>query len=124
MNQPSEVEQLIHLIADAIKVSTDPVAAAGVSQISSLALETREQAVHLARCVAAFTTDDGLFAELTEIADESPAFMISKVGVIRNEFAAFDGEYGTLEQQIWTRLFAGRRERARVMQTLRRRSAL
>ena len=124
MNQTTEVEQLIRLITDAIKVSTDPVAAAGVSHIPSLALKTREQAMHLPRCIAAFTTDDGLFAELTEISEESPAFMISKVGVIRNDFSAFDGEYGSLEQQIWKLLFAGRRERERVMQTLLRRSAL
>lgn len=124
MNQTTEVEQLIRQISEAVKVSTDPVAAAGLSQISSLAIENCEQAVHLARCVAAFTTDDGLFAELTEIVGESSPFMISKVAAIRNEFASFGGDYGVLEQQIWTRLFAGRRERLRVMQTLRRRSAL
>jgi len=124
MNQGIEEERITGLIFDAVKVSTDPVIVAGLSQFPALRLENPEQIMHLARCIAAFTTDDALFAELSEIVGETPAFMISKVGAIGNELVDFVGEHAALERQVWTSLFAGRRERSRVMQTLRRRSAL
>ena len=40
------------------------------------------------------------------------------------ELASFNGPHAELEKRIWTLVYAGRRERARVMQTLARRSVL
>ena len=122
--QAQQAQHFAELVANALKVSTDPIAAAGVAHLPALAAGGHDQLKHVARCLAAFTTDDGLFAELSEIVDESPAFMVSKISAVRSELTAFDGRFGVLEQQVWTRIFAGRRERARVIQTLRRRSAV
>ena len=124
MDQTQETQALAALIVDALKVSTDPIAAAGVAHLPALMTGGHDQLLQVARCLAAFTTDDGLFAELREIVDESPAFMVSKVSAVRSELTTFDGVFGTLEQQLWTRIFAGRRERSRVMQTLLRRNAI
>ena len=79
MEDHSECQRITRLIVDAMQVSTDPVTAAGAGHLASLELENPAQAIHLARCVAAFTTDDGLANEMAEIVGESPRFLIGKV---------------------------------------------
>jgi len=124
MEDRSETQNITDAIAKAMLLSTDPVTAAGSVKISTLVLENLDQAMHLARCIAAFTTDDALADEMGEIVDESPAFLISKVTAVRAELDEFKGPYAELEKRIWTLVYAGRRERSRVMQTLARRSVL
>jgi len=105
-------------------LSTDPVTAAGCVKVSALVLDNLDQAMHLARCIAAFTTDDTLADEMGDIVDESPAFLISKVESVRTDLEKIKGPHAELEKRIWTLVYAGRRERSRVMQTLARRSVL
>lgn len=124
MEDKNEIQRISGLIMTAMQLSTDSVTAAGASSISTLTLGSLEEAHHLARCIAAFTTDDALADEMEEIVDESPAFLISKVMAVHNELEKFTGEYADLEKRIWTLLYAGRRERARVMQTLARRRVI
>lgn len=124
MEDRSETQNITDAVANAMLLSTDPVTAAGSAKISALVLDNLDQAMHLARCIAAFTTDDALADEMGEIVDESPAFLISKVEAVRTELEKFKGLYGELEKRIWTLVYAGRRERSRVMQTLARRSVL
>jgi len=124
MEDRSETQNITDAIAKAMLLSTDPVTAAGSAKVSALVLENLDQAMHLARCIAAFTTDDALADEMGEIVDESPAFLISKVAAVHADLEAFKGPYAELEKSIWTLVYAGRRERSRVMQTLARRSVL
>ena len=124
MEDRSEVQNITDAIAAAMLLSTDPVTAAGSVKVSALVLDNLDQARHLARCIAAFTTDDALADEMGDIVDESPAFLISKVESVRAELEKFKGLNAELEKRIWTLVYAGRRERSRVMQTLARRSVL
>ena len=124
MEDRSEVQNITDAIAAAMLLSTDPVTAAGSVKVSVLVLDNVDQVMHLARCIAAFTTDDALADEMGDIVDESPAFLISKVDSVRAELEKFKGPYAELEKRIWTLVYAGRRERSRVMQTLARRSVL
>ena len=124
MEDRSETQNITDAIAKAMLLSTDPVTAAGSVKVSALVLENLDQAMHLARCIAAFTTDDALADEMGEIVDESPAFLIRKVAAVRTELDEFKGPYAELEKRIWTLVYAGRRERSRIMQTLARRSVL
>lgn len=124
MEDRTEAQRLTAHIVDAMLLSTDPVTAAGAVKVPELALANADQAEHLARCIAAFTTDDALADEMAEIVDESLPFLISKVGAVRHELEEFTGKQADLEKRIWTLLYAGRRERSRVMQTLARRSVL
>ena len=124
MEDRTEVQNITDAVAGAMRLSTDPVTAAGAENVASLKFENAEQAMHLARCIAAFTTDDALADEMGEIVDESPAFLVSKVAAVRTELEEFKGPWAELEKRIWTLVYAGRRERSRVMQTLARRSVL
>ena len=124
MEDRNEVQNITDAIAAAMLLSTDPVTAAGSVKVSALVLDNVDQVMHLARCIAAFTTDDALADEMGDIVDESPAFLISKVDSVRAELEKFKGPYAELEKRIWTLVYAGRRERSRVMQTLARRSVL
>ena len=124
MEDRNEVQNITEVIAAAMLLSTDPVTAAGSVKVSALVLDNLDQARHLARCIAAFTTDDALADEMGDIVDESPAFLISKVESVRTELEKFKGPFAELEKRIWTLVYAGRRERSRVMQTLARRSVL
>ena len=124
MEDRSEVQNITEAIAAAMLLSTDPVTSAGSVKVSALVLDNLDQARHLARCIAAFTTDDALADEMGDIVDESPAFLISKVESVRSELEKFKGPFAELEKRIWTLVYAGRRERSRVMQTLARRSVL
>jgi len=124
MQDRNEVQNITEVIAAAMLLSTDPVTAAGSVKVSALVLDNLDQARHLARCIAAFTTDDALADEMGDIVDESPAFLISKVESVRTELEKFKGPFAELEKRIWTLVYAGRRERSRVMQTLARRSVL
>ena len=124
MEDRTELQRISGLVLAAMQLSTDPVTAAGAVYVPSLKLANVEQAMQLARCIAAFTTDDALTNEMEEIVDESPAFLVSKVMAVRSELVKFTGPYAELEKQIWTLIYAGRRERSRVMQTLARRSVL
>lgn len=124
MEDSSETQRITGLIVQAMQLSRDPVTAAGAVHVASLKIESPAQANHLARCIAAFTTDDALANEMEEIVDESPAFLISQVMAVRQELERFTGKYADLEKQVWTLIYAGRRERSRVMQTLARRSVL
>jgi hypothetical protein len=124
MEDRSETQNITDAIAKAMLLSTDPVTAAGSAKISALVLENLDQAEHLARCIAAFTTDDALADEMGEIVDESPVFLISKVAAVHTELDEFKGPNAELEKRIWTLVYAGRRERSRVMQTLERRRVL
>ena len=124
MEDRNEVQKITEAIAAAMLLSTDPVTAAGSVKVSALVLDNVDQAMHLARCIAAFTTDDALADEMGDIVDESPVFLISKVDSVRAELEKFKGPYAELEKRIWTLVYAGRRERSRVMQTLARRSVL
>jgi hypothetical protein len=100
------------------------VTAAGAGHLASLELESPAQAIHLARCVTAFTTDDALAGEMAEIVGESPRFMIGKVLSVLNAPDQRTGEHADLEQRFWTLVYAGRRERSRVLQTLTRRCVI
>ena len=124
MEDRNEVQNITEAIAAAMLLSTDPVTSAGSVKVSALVLDNLDQARHLARCIAAFTTDDALADEMGDIVDESPAFLISKVESVRAELEKFKGLNAELEKRIWTLVYAGRRERSRVMQTLARRSVL
>ena len=124
MEDSTELQRISGLVVAAMQLSTDPVTAAGAVHVPLLKLANAEQAMQLARCIAAFSTDDALTNEMEEIVDESPAFLISKVMAVRSELKKFTGTYAELEKQIWTLIYAGRRERSRVMQTLARRSVL
>lgn len=124
MEESSELQRITRLIVDAMFISTDPVTAAGARNIPSLELESHAQAVHLARCIAAFTTDDALAAEMAEIVGESPKFLIGKVLLVHYAPEQCTGEHAALEQRIWKSLYAGRRERSRVRDVLTRRSLI
>ena len=124
MEDLTEVQRITQMIVAAMQLSTDPVTAAGAVNVSSLKIVTADQAMHLARCIAAFTTDDALADEMAEIVDESMPFLVSKVVAVSNALEEFTGKQASLEKSIWTLIYAGRRERSRVMQTLARRSAL
>ena len=124
MEDHSECQRITRLIVDAMQVSTDPVTAAGAGHLASLELESPAQATHLARCVAAFTTDDGLASEMAEIVGESPRFLIGKVLSVNYAPEQRTGEHADLEKRIWTLVYAGRRERSRVLQTLTRRCVI
>lgn len=124
MEDISEVEQIRTSVVRAMQLSTDSVTAAGAAGIESLRLETLDQVHQLARCIAAFTTDDALADEMEVIVDESPAFLVSKVAAVRYRLEKFVGEHAALEEQVWKLVYAGRREKARVLQVLARRRAL
>ncbi len=124
MEDQNEIERIRALVTSAMQLSTDSVTAAGAAGVESLALASLDQAHQLVRCIAAFTTDDALADELEEIVDESPAFLVSKVMSVRHELEKFTGEHADLEEEVWKLVYAGRRERSRVMQTLARRRAL
>lgn len=121
MEDRSECQRITRLIVDAMHISTDPVTAAGAGHLASLELVTAAQAMHLARCVAAFTTDDALVSEMAEIVGESPRFLIGKVLSVQYAPDQRTGEHADLEKRLWTLVYAGRRERSRVLQTLTRR---
>lgn len=124
MDDTPELERITRLLSDAMHISTDPVTAAGAAHLSSLGLSTSEQGVHLARCIAAFTTDDALASDLAELVGESPKVLIGKVGLANQTPQPCAGELADLEKRIWTLIYAGRRERSRVQQTLLRRSLI
>lgn len=124
MEDTTELQRIIRLIVNAMRISTDPVTAAGAENIPSLNIETHVQAVHFARCIAAFTTDDALATEMAEIVGESPKFLIGKVLLVHYTPEKCTGEHAALEQRIWKSLYAGRRERTRVRDVLIRRSVI
>ena len=124
MEDRTEIQRLCALIESAMQLSTDPVTAAGATVLPSLRLDSVDQARQLVRCIAAFTTDDALADEMEQIVDESPAFLVSKVMAVRHGLERFAGEHADLEKRVWTLIYAGRRERSRVMQTLFRRKVI
>ena len=124
MEDLAEVQRITGLIVDAIRVSTDRVTAFGVDGVLALELSGPAQALHLARCIGAFTTDDALATEMAEIVGETPNFMVSKVLAVHYAPDECRGEHADFEKQIWKSLYAGRRERKRVKQTLIRRGAI
>lgn len=124
MEENSEIVRIRKMIVDAMRISTDPVTAAGAENVLAFALETVEQARHIARCIAAFTTDDALATEMAEIVGESPRFLIGKVLMAQYAPEQCTGTHAALERQLWKSLYAGRRELSRVQQTLVRRSVL
>ena len=124
MEDTTELQRITRLIVDAMRISTDPVTAAGAENVPSLKLESWAQAIHFARCVAAFTTDDALAIEMAEIVGESPKFLIGKVLLVHYAPEKCTGEHAALEQRIWKSLYAGRRERTRVRDVLMRRSVI
>jgi hypothetical protein len=124
MEDTTELQRITQLIINAMQVSTDPLTAAGAAEIPSLEIGQHKQAVHLARCIAAFTTDDALAIEMAEIVGESPKFLISKVLLVHYAPEKCTGEHAALEIRIWKRLYAGRRERNRVKDVLIRRSVI
>jgi len=124
MDECNELQRISDQVVAAMQLSTDPVTAAGAAHVPSLKLANVEEAMQLARCIAVFTTDDALADEMEEIVDESPAFLVSKVMAVQAKLEKFTGVHAELESQIWTLIYAGRRERTRVMQTLARRSVL
>ncbi len=124
MEDSTELQRITRLIVDAMRVSTDPVTAAGAEHVSLLNLAQHKQAVHLARCIAAFTTDDALAIEMAEIVGESPKFLIGKVLLVRYAPDKLTGEHADLETRIWKSIYAGRRERSRVKEVLTRRSVI
>ena len=121
MDETTELERIIQLISDAMLISTDRVTAAGAVHVDALGLSSWAQGVHLARCIAAFTTDDELAADLAELIGESPRVLAGKVGLASSATPSRSGENADLEKKIWTLIYAGRRERSRVEQTLARR---
>lgn len=124
MEENSEIERIRSVIELAMRLSTDSVTAASADSMPLLALQTVEQAQHLARCIAVFTTDDALADEMEQIVDESPVFLVSKVMAVRHGLERFTGDFADLEKRIWTLFYAGRRERSRVLQTLTRRKLI
>lgn len=124
MEDSTELQRIVRLIVDAMQISTDRVTAAGAANVASLELADFAQGVHLARCIAAFTTDDALANDLAEIVGESPKFLVGKVLLANYAPEQCTGEHADLEKRIWTSLYAGRRERSRVQQTLARRSLI
>ena len=124
MEEHNELQRISGLIVAAMHISTDRVTAAGVAHVPSLKLERLAQAVHLARCIAAFTTDDALADDFAELVGESPKVMVGKVSLVTCAPEQCSGEHADLEKLIWTRIYAGRRERSRVLQTLARRSLI
>ena len=120
----TELQRITRLIVDAMRLSTDPVTAVGAENVAALPLETPEQATHLARCIAAFTTDDALSADMIDLVGESPKFLTSKVLLANYAPEQCTGEHAELEKQIWRSLYAGRRERKRVAELLVRRCML
>ena len=124
MENNAEIQRITGLVVQAMQLSTDPVTAAGAVHVQSLEIASVDQANHLARCIAVFTTDDALADEMEEIVDESPAFLASQVMAVSHKLERFSGKHADLEKQVWTLIYAGRRERSRVMQTLLRRSVL
>ena len=124
MENKAEIQRITGLVAGAMQLSTDPVTAAGAVHVPSLGIVNVDQAKHLARCIAVFTTDDALADEMEEIVDESPAFLASQVMALSHKLEKFTGKHADLEQQVWTLIYAGRRERSRVFKTLARRSVV
>lgn len=124
MKDSNGIERVLRSIVSAMQLSTDSVTAAGAAGVESLALADLDQVHQLARCIAAYTTDDALADEMEEIVDESPAFLVSKVMSVRHGLEKFTGEHAALEEKVWKLVYAGRREKARVMQVLARRRAL
>ncbi|MFT3849352.1 MAG: hypothetical protein QM739_11990 [Propionivibrio sp.] len=124
MEDSNEIERVRRSVVNAMQLLTDLVTAAGAAGVESLALANLEQAHQLARCIAAFTTDDALADEMEEIVDESPAFLVSKVMSVRHGLDKFIGEHAALEEKVWKLVYAGRREKLRVMQVLARRRVL
>ena len=124
MDDSNEIARVRRSVVSAMQLSTDPVTAAGAAGAGSLPLVSLDQAHQMARCIAAFTTDDALADEMEEIVDESPAFLVSKVTSVRHGLEKFTGEYAALEEKVWKLVYAGRREKSRVLQVLARRRAL
>ena len=127
MDDTPELLRITQMLSAAMHISTDPVTAAGTAHLPSLELSRWEQGVHLARCIAAFTTDDALAGDIAELIGESPKVLIGKVGLVNPAPQASAGELtelAELEKRIWTLIYAGRRERSRVQQTLARRSLI
>jgi len=124
MEDTTELQRITSLIVAAMHISTDRVTAAGAANVPSFKLENFAQGIHLARCIAAFTTDDALAIELAEIVGESPKFLVGKVLLANFPPEQCTGENIDLEKRIWTSIYAGRRERSRVQQTLARRSLI
>lgn len=124
MDETTELERVSQLLSDAMHISTDPVTAAGAVRLASLELATLAQGVHVARCVAAFTTDDALARDLAELIGESPKIAVGKVCLANHEPQQCHGEHAELEKRLWKLIYAGRRERSRVAQVLARRSLI
>ena len=124
MENNAEIQRITGLVVQAMQLSTDPVTAAGAAHVQSIRIDSVDQANQLARCIAVFTTDDALADELEEIVDESPAFLASQIMALSHKLEKFSGKHADLEKQVWTLIYAGRRERSRVLQTLARRSVL
>ena len=124
MEDTTELARITRLVAAAMHISTDRVTAAGAANIPSLQLQSFAQGIHLARCIAAFTTDDALANDLAEIVGESPKFLVGKVLLANFAPEQCTGEHADLEKRIWTLIYAGRRERSRVAQTRARRSLI
>ena len=127
MEERNELQRISGLIVAAMHISTDRVTAAGVAHVPALKLESVAQAVHLARCIAAFTTDDALADDFAELVGESPKVLVSKVSLVSSAPEQSTGEnadFADLEQRVWKHIYAGRRERSRVLQTLARRSLI
>jgi hypothetical protein len=127
MEERNELQRISGLIVAAMHISTDRVTAAGVAHVPALKLTSAAQAVHLARCIAAFTTDDALADDFAELVGESPRVLVSKVALVTVAPEQSTGEnvdLADLEQRVWKLIYAGRRERSRVQQTLTRRSLI
>ncbi len=124
MEERNELQRISGLIVAAMHISTDRVTAAGVAHVPSLKLESLAQALQLARCIAAFTTDDALADDLADLVGESPKVLAGKVSLATGAPEQCVGEHADLEKRIWTLIYAGRRERSRVLQTLARRSLI
>ncbi|MFZ4537950.1 hypothetical protein [Propionivibrio sp.] len=120
----TETQRISQFIIDAMRLSTDPVTAASAEIVPSLKIGQADQAIHLARCIAAFTTDDTLANDMIEFVGESPKFLIGKVMAVNFPPEQCTGEFAELEKRIWKSLYAGRRERSRVQETLTRRGAI
>lgn len=124
MEDSTEISRITGLIVAAMRLSTDPVTAASAEMVASLKIEQVAQAIHLARCIAAFTTDDALATEMIEFVGESPKFLIAKVLAANYPPEQCTGEHAEFEKRIWKSLYAGRRERSRVKETLTRRGVI
>lgn len=121
MPDASEIQRLRELTISAMQLSTDHLTAAGSDEVAAFPLASLAECRHLTRCIAAFTTDNDLVRELGEILGETTAAMIGKVESARFAPALCTGEHNALEKLLWTRLYAGRRERSRVVQMMTRR---